>query len=80
LTLGVLFEPVTGLSIDLGGIVLEGDFLKKNYAEGMVPPADRSDNVTRTPMVRLYFGLTFAYEFLYTTTTQSAAIQNLSTE
>jgi hypothetical protein len=78
LTLGVLFEPVTGLSVDLGGIVLEGDFLKKNYAEGMVPPADRNDYVTRTPMVRLYFGLTFAYEFLHTTTTQSAAIQNLS--
>jgi hypothetical protein len=73
---GVLLEPVTGLSLNVGAVVLEGDFLKNGYAEGMVAPTDRNDFVAHSPMVRFYFGFTMSYEFLNTTAAQLPTIVN----
>jgi hypothetical protein len=73
---GIVVEPVTGLSLNAGVVVLDGDFLKGGYAVGMAAPADRSDYVSTTPMMRFYFGATVGYELFHTTVTQLSSFQS----
>lgn len=72
---GVIFEPITGLSLNLGAICTQGDFLKPGYVVGLPPAANRDDFVTRSSMIRFYFGFTAAYELLHTTTSRLSAIK-----
>ncbi len=66
---GLTFEPVSGVSLNGGLIVMQGDFLQAGYARGMSAPANRSDYVIDKPMLRGYVGLTIGYE-LFNTLTQ----------
>jgi hypothetical protein len=73
---GVLFEPITGLSLNVGAAFLQGDFLKAGYSPGMAPPANRSDYVVTSTMLRFYFGVTLGYELIHTTTAQLPTIKS----
>ncbi len=73
---GLLFEPITGLSLNGGLALLQGDFLKAGYTPGMAPPADRDDYVARSTMLRFYFGVTLGYELVHTTAAQLPTIKS----
>jgi hypothetical protein len=73
---GVLVEPVTGLSLNFGAVLLQGDFLQSGYALGMSPTSNRSDFVVQKAMVRAYFGFTLGFELIHTTAARLPATTN----
>ncbi len=64
---GVLFEPVTGVALGTGAILLKGDFLQSGYYEGMSTSAPRGDYVVQKYMLRWHAGVTFGVELFNTT-------------
>jgi hypothetical protein len=71
---GIILEPITGVSFNLGLVGLKGDLLAGGYRPGMAAPANRSDYVESSLLLRFYFGLTVGYELLHTTAAQVPGI------
>ncbi|MGC4088751.1 MAG: hypothetical protein QM756_12800 [Polyangiaceae bacterium] len=69
---GVLFEPVTGFAVGGGAVLLQGEFLKSGYADGMSTTATRADYVEQRLMLRGYFAITLGLELINTTARRSA--------
>jgi len=64
--LGLLFEPVSGLNLDLGASLLKGDFLPAGRAEGMQVPQGTAVGETSRFMLRPYLGFTVTLDLLDT--------------
>ncbi len=64
--LGLLFEPVSGLNLDLGASLLKGDFLPTGRAEGMQLPQGTPVGETSRYMLRPYIGFSLTLDLLET--------------
>lgn len=67
-TLGtvVVFEPVSGLSLNAGAAFVKGEFVPEGYAAGMVVPQDETFTPDRRYMTRFYFGATLTLDIVET--------------
>ena len=63
---GIVLEPITGVSLSLGGALRKGEFLGAAEIEGRVLPRDTEPNRRTAFMLRPYFGLTLTYDALNT--------------
>lgn len=63
---GVIFEPVSGLTLGFGASLLKGEFLAPGRAEGMLLPSTSASVNYSEYMVRPYFGLSFTLDILDT--------------
>jgi hypothetical protein len=65
--LGAAYGPVRGGTLSVGLAFVQGQFIPKNYAEGMLLPSNGTAFVPDTLyMIRPYIGLTFSPEILST--------------
>lgn len=71
--LGVLFEPVSGLSVGFGGAILKGEFLAPGRAVGMLLPSGDASVKFSDYMVRPYFGMSFTLD-IFETLDRGAAV------
>jgi hypothetical protein len=64
--LGALFEPVTGLSVNVGASLRKGEFLRPGVAQGQIvtDPTDAAPD--RGLMIRPYFGITLSLDIIRT--------------
>ncbi|WP_437751904.1 hypothetical protein [Sorangium sp. So ce1389] len=75
--MGVVLQPVAGLSINSGLALVEQEFLPPGYAVGM--PVTSGETLTPQPhyMSRFYFGATLTLDIINTVTTATRAAQKL---
>ncbi|MEP7120174.1 MAG: hypothetical protein ABJE95_04650 [Byssovorax sp.] len=74
---GLALEPITGISLNLGTALLQGEFVPENLSTKMILPA----NATLTPdvklMPRFYLGVTLTYDVLTTIAGARKAINGI---
>lgn len=63
---GLVFEPVSGLSLNAGAAFVKGEFVPEGYAAGMVVPQDETFTPDRRYMTRFYFGATLTLDIVET--------------
>ncbi|WP_437923438.1 hypothetical protein WMF37_30970 [Sorangium sp. So ce291] len=75
--MGVVLQPVAGLSINSGLALVEQEFLPPGYAVGM--PVTAGETLTPQPhyMPRFYFGATLTLDIVNTVATATRAAQKL---
>lgn len=62
--LGLVLEPIAGISLDAGLAMVKGDVIPQEYAEGMLVPSGDAFTPDRRYFPRPYFGLTLTNEIL----------------
>lgn len=75
---GGVFAPVTGLSLNAGLALLEGEFIPKNYRNGLLLPQGESFTPDIKFMPRFYFGLTATLDLLTTLSRGFTAAKGIS--
>lgn len=75
---GGVFAPVTGLSLNAGLALLEGEFIPKNYRNGLLLPQGESFTPDIKFMPRFYFGLTATLDLLTTLSRGFTAAKGVS--
>jgi hypothetical protein len=63
---GLLVEPVTGVSLNAGVAVLRGQFLPDGSQPGMLAPVGQPISTVNKYMARAYFGVTFTFDVVRT--------------
>ena len=64
--LGLVFEPVSGFNLVAGASMLQGDFLSRGRAEGMLLPSPDPAASNSQYMFRPYFGFSFTLDIVET--------------
>ncbi|HKQ71840.1 MAG TPA: hypothetical protein VJT73_20995, partial [Polyangiaceae bacterium] len=64
--LGLVFEPISGLTLNAGGAMMKGEFLARGRAFGQLLPSSTAAFKHSDYMLRPYFGISFTLDILET--------------